>query len=67
MIIVAGMPDGSFGTHRVLPRFAIICSNILVAILCRFFFLSVPSVVIWQIILFLSSAKALISLYLVLS
>jgi hypothetical protein len=30
-----------FGTQRVLPLFAMICNKILVAILCRFFFLNV--------------------------
>jgi hypothetical protein len=45
-IIVVGRPDGTLGTHSVLPLLAMICSNIFVAMLCRFFLRSVASVVI---------------------
>lgn len=51
------------GTQRVLPLFAIIWSRILVAMLLKFFFLKVPSVAIWQTILFVSKHFYLIFLY----
>lgn len=39
---------GLFGTHRVLPLFAMIWRRILVAMLLRLFFRRVFYVVIWQ-------------------
>lgn len=63
MIMVGGRPEGVRGTQSVFPRFAMICKRILVAMLCRFFFLKVMSVVIWQMILCFSSASCLTFLY----
>ena len=63
IIWVAVRPGGIFGTHKVLPLLAMICKRILVAILLRFCFLRVPSVVIWQTILCLTRALFFIFLY----
>ena len=51
------------GNHKVFPLFAIICNNILVAMLLKFFFLRVPSVAIWQTILLVNKHFSLIFLY----
>lgn len=56
-----------WGTHSVLPLFATIWRRIFVAMLLKFFFLKVPSVAIWQIILLLTKQFSFICLYWLLS
>jgi len=67
IIMVPLTPSGLLGTQSVLPLLAMIWRRILVAMLLRFCFLRVPSVVIWQIILYLTRAAFFSFLYWVLS
>jgi len=63
IIMVPLTPSGLLGTQSVLPLLAMIWRRILVAMLLRFCFLRVPSVVIWQIILYLTRAAFFSFLY----